>query len=276
MDPKSPTVEDVKAYWQSHPLYSYEVADVGSDAFFIQLDRIKLQDVETFALPFWQFDQFKGRAVLDVGCGPGWFTVQYAVGGARVSAVDLTPAAVDLTKKHLKFKKTDAHVQEGNAESLPFGNESFDLVISAGVLHHTPNTPQAFQECFRVLKRGGRAKIALYRKGLIHSPVFFPVTRTLMKLLKVKHPGADLAKDASSVDDFIRQYDGSGNPVGIGKTDAEWQKDLEKTGFNVEKRERHFFPRRLIPLGRFIPNVVHKLLNDVFGTLVYFELTRPF
>ena len=77
-----PTIHDVRSYWDSHPLFSYEVTDVGSPLFFQSIDAIKRTDVERFALGYWEFDRFPGRKVLDIGCGPGWLTVQYAHGGA--------------------------------------------------------------------------------------------------------------------------------------------------------------------------------------------------
>src|SRR5690349_19832807 len=108
MSQKTPSVSDVKSYWQSHPLYSYELSEAGSNQFFEELDAIKRNDVEKFALSFWEFDRFKGLSVLDVGCGPGWFAVQYAQGGADVIAVDLTPAAVALATKYLRFRNLHA------------------------------------------------------------------------------------------------------------------------------------------------------------------------
>ena len=115
-----PTIVDVRDYWNDHPLLSHELKDVGSSAFFEQLHNIKTSDVERYALPYWQFEQYAERRVLDVGCGPGWITVQYAQHGAKVDSVDLTPRAVELTKAYLAHRGLSATVQVGNAEELPF------------------------------------------------------------------------------------------------------------------------------------------------------------
>ena len=120
----------------------------------------------------------------------------------------------------------------------------------------------------------GHAKITLYRKGLLHTPFVFSVTRLAMRTLGVKHPGADLSRDAEDVDDFIRQYDGADNPIGLGHTDSDWRALLEQVGFTYVRHEVHFFPRRFIPSGSWIPGFVHKSLDRRLGTMVYFELRR--
>jgi len=95
-----------------------------------------------------------------------------------------------------------------------------------------------------------------------------------MRLCRVKHPGADLAKGVQDPDDFIRQYDGSENPLGIGKTNRDWAKLLNKAGFTILKVENQFFPKRFIPFHSIIPNFLHFLLNKYFGTMVYFDLIK--
>jgi SAM-dependent methyltransferase len=147
-------------------------------------------------------------------------------------------------------------------------------VASSGVLHHTPDTPRAIRECWRVLRPGGTAKLTFYYKGVLHSRLVFPLTRMAMRVAGVQHPGADLAKDANDVDAFIRQYDGAANPVGVGYTIGEWTRLLRQAGFDVLGYERHFFPRRFIPFGRLVPRPVHRLLDATLGTMVYFRLIK--
>lgn len=271
----APQIKDVQAYWESHPLLSYEFEEPGSPKFFDELDRVKREDIERFAMKYWDFPAWRGKNVLDIGCGPGWVTVQYAAAGAKVSSVDLTSAAVELCKKHLDYRGLTADVRQGNAEQLPFPDNHFDMVFSSGVLHHTPNTQKSFHESFRVLKPGGTAKITLYRLGVLHSPAVFGATRGVMKMLGVKHPGADLGREATSVADFIRQYDGKDNPIGIAKSDQDWARDLEAVGYEVKGWESHFFPKRFVPAGKIMPSFVHGMLDRSVGTMVYFHLIKP-
>lgn len=273
--PVRSSLEQVRQYWESHPLYSYELsADASERSFFEEVDRIKREEVERFSRRYWQFDLYQGRKVLDIGCGPGWLAVQYASGGAQVTAVDLTETAVQNTKRHLAIRGLEGRVLQANAEALPFDDGSFDLVYASGVLHHTPDTEQAVREAGRVTKPGGAAKITLYHKGLLHAPVVFPVTRWAMRRMKVRHPGADLAEESKTVDDFIRRYDGQENPVGRGYSTREACDLFRGCGFEVTGKELHFFPVRFLPrkLARY--RWIHYLLDRYLGTMIYATLAK--
>lgn len=267
-------IATVRRYWDNHPLLSHELSDVGSGAFFDQLDQIKRLDSDVYALPYWAFSDYRGQRVLDIGCGPGWVSVQYALAGAEVNSVDLTPRAIELTKLHCDYKKVSVKAKVGSAEQLPFEDNSFDLVVASGVLHHTPDTQTALREACRVAVPGGAGKITLYRKGILHSRLLFPVTKLIMRLSAVRHPGGSLIRHGDDANDFIRSYDGADNPVGIGKTDGEWADDLRRAGWIVEGQEIHFFPRRFLPFANWVPNWVHKMLDRYFGTMIYFRLRK--
>jgi SAM-dependent methyltransferase len=78
--------------------------------------------------------------------------------------VDLTPSAVEHTRRRLELYGFDSRLQVADAEKLPFESNQFDLVYSWGVLHHTPDTHQAIDEVWRVLRPGGVARIMIYHK----------------------------------------------------------------------------------------------------------------
>jgi ubiquinone/menaquinone biosynthesis C-methylase UbiE len=113
-----------------------------------------------------------GLDVLDVGCGQGMDVVEYARAGARVSGVDLTPRHVELARAHTAALGLDATIVPGDAERLPFSDESFDRVSSTGVLHHTPDMPAALAEVRRVLRAGGEARVIVYNRRSFHYWLF--------------------------------------------------------------------------------------------------------
>jgi ubiquinone/menaquinone biosynthesis C-methylase UbiE len=109
-----------------------------------------------------------GRRVLDVGSGQGIDVARYALAGAEVTGVDLTPRHVELSRRHLEVLGLRGEIVQGDAESLPFGDAVFDRVSSNGVLHHTPDLPAALREIRRVLVPGGEARIIVYNRSSFH------------------------------------------------------------------------------------------------------------
>lgn len=111
--------------------------------------------------------QFDGLEVLDIGCGSGALATRIAKHGARVTAIDLTQTAVELTSANAKTQALDVEVIRCDVEKLPIESESFDFVFSWGVLHHTETFENALREVHRVLKPGGRSLIMVYYRNSI-------------------------------------------------------------------------------------------------------------
>jgi len=97
----------------------------------------------------------------------GWerIVLQFARGGARVTGVDLTPRSIETSRHHLKLYGQSGDFALTDAEHLPFADESFDVVYSNGVLHHTPDTAEAVREVYRLLRPGGLARVMLYHRN---------------------------------------------------------------------------------------------------------------
>lgn len=112
---------------------------------------------------------FKNKLVLDVGCGSGRFLEIAHKLGAEVVGIDLS-FAVDAADKNLG--RTDGiHIIQADIFHLPFREETFDHFYSIGVLHHTPNTRQAFECVTPLLKSGGKAAIWVYNNWGIYNTV---------------------------------------------------------------------------------------------------------
>ncbi len=116
-----------------------------------------LQDVQ---LPR---DYFKGLTVLDAGCGSGRWTYAMASLGARVIAVDLSTAAVEVTRE-VTQEMENVHVIQASLFHLPFRPEQFDFVVSWGVLHHTADTGAAFRKVAPLVRLGGELYIMVYER----------------------------------------------------------------------------------------------------------------
>jgi ubiquinone/menaquinone biosynthesis C-methylase UbiE len=108
----------------------------------------------------------KGKHLLEVGCGMGSDSLELLKRGVRVTATDLTPNAVKLSRRHFEIEGVQPEdVRTANGLKLPFDDNAFDAVWANDVLHATGDTARAIAEARRVLKPGGRAIIShFYRK----------------------------------------------------------------------------------------------------------------
>lgn len=120
--------------------------------------------LEPFIQEFAQFKSTTGLRVLEIGVGLGADHQRFAEAGADLHGIDLTERAVEHTRNRLNQFGLSSNLSTGDAENLRLPNNSFDLVYSWGVLHHSPNTPKAIAEVHRVLKPNGVAKIMIYHK----------------------------------------------------------------------------------------------------------------
>jgi 2-polyprenyl-3-methyl-5-hydroxy-6-metoxy-1,4-benzoquinol methylase len=184
--------EQVRTWWNRNPM-SYDVDDPigdehGTAAYFRELDsrvfhprvlRLTSRPGERPFSRFVDFDALGGMETLEVGCGSGFAAQLMAEAGANVVAVDLTPWAVETTRKRFEAFGLRAEIREADAEELPFENDRFDLVFSWGVIHHTTDMNRALGEIVRVCKPGGRVILMLYHRRSF----FFAFYRGLARFL---------------------------------------------------------------------------------------------
>jgi SAM-dependent methyltransferase len=160
----SPSLDEVREFWQAAPCGTRDVADEGGElARYAALDRIR-DEREPFIAGFARFSDRAGRRVLEVGVGAGSDHLRFARAGAECFGVDLTPAAVELTSRRLDVENLHSKLQVANAEQLPFPDASFDFVYSWGVIHHTPSPETAASEILRVLKPGAPFCVMVYNR----------------------------------------------------------------------------------------------------------------
>ena len=121
-------------------------------------------ELEPYIAEFADFTGSHGKRVLEIGVGLGADHQRFAQSGARLTGIDLTETAVGHTKKRFDILGLESQLTVGDAESLPLADNSFDVVYSWGVLHHSPDTPRAISEVYRVLSADGVARVMIYHK----------------------------------------------------------------------------------------------------------------
>lgn len=134
----------------------------GSDRDGYETQARKRYELEPYILEFAGFDDAQDKRVLEIGVGLGADHQRFAQAGAELYGIDLTERAVEHTRRRLAAFGLTSQLATGDAENLDFPDKSFDLVYSWGVLHHSPETSKAVAEVYRVLKRGGGARVMIY------------------------------------------------------------------------------------------------------------------
>src|SRR5256884_4264496 len=114
--------------------------EVGTREFFDAVERHRYAEYAPWMPEVMGFDKFAGMRLLEIGCGMGTDLLQFARGGANVTGTDLTPRSIEISRQHLTIYGESGDFAIADCETLPFANESFDVVYSNGVLHHTPDT----------------------------------------------------------------------------------------------------------------------------------------
>src|SRR5881628_1594338 len=133
----------VQEYWNSRPCnIQHSPKEVGTREYFDEVEARKYF-VEPHIPRFAEFERWKGKSVLEIGCGIGTDTINFARHGAAVTAVDLSTASIDVARQRAEVFGLSDRIQfvQGNSEELDRLVEAgkFDLVYSFGVIHHTPH-----------------------------------------------------------------------------------------------------------------------------------------
>lgn len=226
-------------------------------------------------LPLFQkwidYSSLLDKKVLEMGSGVGTMFENFCGLGIEVHALDLNYPCAYLTHRRTELNnfKGKGYVYQADAENLPFKDNSFDYILSYGVLHHSENTQQAFDEIYRVLKPKGKFFIMVYNKDSINYwwHIFFGWGILKGKLRKM----TPRQLTALRTD---RNYQG-GNP----RADFLSKKELKRMLAKFSKLELSpsgpleqikLLPWSKLPLAKFItPNFIAQKLVDKYGKLIF-------
>jgi SAM-dependent methyltransferase len=161
-------IEAVRSFWNTRPCnIRHSPKAVGSREYFDEVERRKYF-VEPHIPGFADFARWRGRRVLEIGCGIGTDTVNFARAGARVTAIDLSDASADLARRRLQvYGLADrATILVGNAEELPaiLPPQTFDLVYSFGVIHHSPHPRRIIEHVRSYMTEASELRLMVYAR----------------------------------------------------------------------------------------------------------------
>ncbi len=102
-----------------------------------------------------------GQRVLDISTGKGRFAINFARAGAQVTALDIAPQMLDLARGASHQASVVVNLLQADAENLPFGVRSFDVVVCMEAIMHVPHPQRLVDEMARVVRPGGTVLLSM-------------------------------------------------------------------------------------------------------------------
>lgn len=164
-----PEIQTVQSYWNARPCnIRHSTQPIGTKEYFDEVEQRKYF-VEPHIPGFAQFKRWHGKKVLEVGCGIGTDTINFARAGAKVAAVDLSDESLKVAQQRAKVFGLEEKIcfYHANAEELSsfVPVEPYDLVYSFGVIHHTPNPSNVIAQIRRYMTSASELRMMLYAKN---------------------------------------------------------------------------------------------------------------
>ncbi len=158
----------VHDYWNSRPCnVRHSPKPVGTRAYFDEVEQRKYF-VEHHIPGFADFERWRGKKVLEIGCGIGTDTINFARHGAMVTAVDLTEKSLAIARQRAQVFGLEDRIRFVQADAEQLGDsippEAYDLVYSFGVIHHTPHPERVIEQIRQYTGPESTVKIMVYNR----------------------------------------------------------------------------------------------------------------
>lgn len=252
--------EQIKKQWNNDPCGAITAKqyEIGSPKFYEAVENYRYNLYSPWLKGEINFENYKNRFVLEIGGGLGTDHIQFAKAGAITFDLDLAKEHLRLTKLRFDQAKLNGNFIYADAESICFKENSFDVVYSFGVLHHTPNTQKAIDEIYHVLKQNGVALIMLYHK---HSffywfSLFFVKGIILGNLFKM---------NMEEILSRFVEYSTSGALPLVKVYTKKQAKELFKKFSQVEIKIRQLTQEDIPFIGKYIPKKFLYFLSRLIG-----------
>lgn len=230
-------ISRVQEYWNARPCnIRHSTAPLGSRQYFDEVEARKYF-VEPHIPLFAEFERWRGKKVLEIGCGIGTDTISFARAGAQVSTVDLSEKSMELARKRAATFGLEEQIRfyPGNAEQLStfVPVEPYDLIYSFGVIHHTPHPEAVLEQLRKYTRPGTVVKIMVYYRRS-YKVAWILATEGKGRFWKLEEL---IARNSEAQ---------TGCPVTYAYTRREGRELLEKHGFRVTNVQvDHIFPYRI-------------------------------
>jgi SAM-dependent methyltransferase len=156
-----PLIEQIAEYWNRAKCEAWHgTAEVGSKEWSDQITEQRYF-VQPHIPKFADFPRWKGKRVLEIGCGIGTDTLEFVKAGAYVDAIDQSKESINIASRRMLVP----HFVCADAEKYRYPQWEFDLIYSFGVLHHTPHPKAILRNlAYYSLKPDGELRIMLYAR----------------------------------------------------------------------------------------------------------------
>jgi 2-polyprenyl-3-methyl-5-hydroxy-6-metoxy-1,4-benzoquinol methylase len=261
------SIADVQRYWDARPCnIRHSAKPIGSKEYFDEVEARKYF-IEPHIPSFAEFERWNGKRVLEVGCGIGTDSINFARAGANLTAVELSGESLRIAARRAEVMGVADRIRfvEANAEELTsvLDDEPYDLVYSFGVIHHTPRPERALAETRALTAPGGTLKLMIYHRR--SWKVFWIVAwQGYGRFWRTD----ELVAEHSEAE--------TGCPVTFSYTRSQARELVERSGFRVQDLDvDHVFPYRIRdyvqyryvkePYFRWMPEPLFRAFERRFG-----------